>query len=141
MSEAITKELTKEQRLEAANALLEVIGDCGRGFFKCEGKRARLSLDESGRVWLKDDYTGKDINTLKFGDWIGFSHGGTLKGLIESLRDFIVTGVQLNHRNLGPWPQWLCDGDLWGYGKDMETVREAARQLSIIEAQAEGVPS
>ena len=33
---------------------------------------------------------------------------------------------------LGPWPQWMCEGDLWGYGDDMQTVRAKALELGII---------
>ena len=27
---------------------------------------------------------------------------------------------------------WYCNGDLWGYGDDMQTVRENAQRLGLI---------
>ena len=37
----------------------------------------------------------------------------------------------IDGRLLGPYPDYLSGGDIWGYGEAMETVRAAARSLSI----------
>lgn len=125
-------ESLKQQRIENVNAMIKVIGDCGRGFFKHNGQYASIECDWRGRVWWNDDYTEKRIY-LHYRHWNrGFSHGGTLRTLVNHFRDYVTKGTKVPASSFGPFPQYLCDGDLWGYGKDMETVREAARQLFII---------
>jgi hypothetical protein len=32
----------------------------------------------------------------------------------------------------GPWPEWICGGDLWGYGAEMDVVRRAAQRLALV---------
>jgi len=86
-----------------------------------------------GHVYLRDEYRGKLIYTHYAGDWRGFTNGGTMRNLIIHLRDYIRTGAP-QKMNLGPWPEWICDGDLWGYGDDMQTVRQAAARLGILAA-------
>lgn len=53
-----------------------------------------------------------------------------MRALIEQLRNYIQTGNP-QKLSLGPWPKWICDGDLWGYGEDMQQVRDAATRLGI----------
>jgi hypothetical protein len=54
---------------------------------------------------------------------------------VEALRDFVRTGKKLPMaKYFGPWPGWLCGGDLWGYGEDMPLVRRAARTLGVAES-------
>lgn len=135
---ASDKKNMKQLRLMMANKLLSVISSCGRRFFYHKGKVSMLDIDHRGRVWFIDAYTGKKIYTHYRYQWRGFSEGGTLKDLICVLRDFIVRGKRLHVSALGPWPDWVCNGDLWGYGDDMEKVRTAARDLGIIESSKQG---
>lgn len=121
----------REDRLKNANALLRAIANCGRGFFKHKKRYARFVFNNQYRVFFEDDYTQKQIYTHRKGYWKGFSHGGTLKSLIEHLRDYIKDGKKLNPRIFGPWPEHLCGGDLWGYGEDMKQVRQTAKRLEI----------
>ncbi|MBQ0916990.1 hypothetical protein KBW71_00800 [Hydrogenophaga aromaticivorans] len=121
-------------RVNACNALIETIGSCGRAFFrsKSSDKFARFELEESGRLWFVDDYSQKRIYMNNTGHpWVGFSHGGTLRDLVATLSQHIRTGEPAR-LNLGPWPQWVCGGDLWGYGPEaMERVRRHARELGL----------
>lgn len=123
-----------DERLKAANELLVVIASCGRRFFYSSrfDRTATMERDERGRIWFHDEYTGKRIHTHYRGEWRGFTNGGTLQALVIALRDFIVCGRTVNARQFGPWSDWLCGGDLWGYGADMEQVRSAARRLGIV---------
>lgn len=121
----------KQQRAETANKLLEVIASCGRRFFRYESAVATFEVDAQGRVWLNDEYSKRRIYTHYRYEWRGFTHGGTLRTLIEKLRDYIRTGDP-QRLGLGPWPQWYCDGDLWGYGDAMQQVRDAAQSLGLI---------
>ena len=130
----------RRERLARANAFLRAIASCGRRFFFTprsphqEERVAHLEVDERGRVWFVDDYSGKRIYTHYRGAWRGFTHGGTLKGLILYLREYLVRGLLLPRGSLGPWPDWVGgNGDLWGYGLDMKKVRQSARDLGLLE--------
>lgn len=129
--------MDKQQRLEKANQLIKAIAECGRRFFynKEHNRTAAIELDPRGRVWLIDDYTGKRIYTHYSHRWRGFSHGGTLKQVVEHLRDFITHGTLLPRTIFGPWPQWYSQGDPWEYGDDMRKVREAAADLGLLSAK------
>jgi hypothetical protein len=121
--------VTKADRAALANAFIEAIASCGRKFFFHNGRASRFEVDARGRVWFIDAYSEHRIYTHYGYRWRGFSEGGTLRSLVEKLRDFIRTG-DLRELHLGPWPKWICDGDLWGYGEDMAKVREAAEPLA-----------
>lgn len=131
--------MTEEhKRLEAANELLLAIAVRGRNFFSVmrEGRRiiSYLELDRRGRVWFVDKWTGKRVYTHYPGRWKHFSEGGTLRGLVIALREFIKRGTPVR-RILGPWPADYCGGDMWGYGDSMGPIRERARELRISEAK------
>jgi hypothetical protein len=117
---------TKRERAARANEFLRAVAGCGRGFFQRCGRVSSFEVDDRGRIFFRDAYTLRAIYTHDTrGRWRGFTEGGTMRCLVIYLRDFIRTGEQQN-LHLGPWPQWVCDGDLWGYGQDMELVRAAA---------------
>ena len=122
----------RQARAVKANLLLQKIGDCGRRFFYYKGRYAKLSVRDNGRVWFRDEYTQKDIYTHSSRQWSGFNHGGTMRNLIQALRDYI-TGVSehIPRGILGPWPSLYAGGDPWGYGCDMEAVRSQARYLGL----------
>jgi len=116
----VTKRELEQQRLANANKFIRKIGDCGRRFFHHEGRYAELSLDGRGRVWFTDEYSGRRIYTHRDGRWQGFTHGGTLKILVEVFRDHIKKGRQLHHlyfdpdrfRGFGTHPWGYPDGEL-----------------------------
>lgn len=131
--------ITKQDRLTHANQLIKIIGTYGRRFFwNSENKKfARMDL-RGGHVYFIDDYTGIAIYTHKTGfsnKWRGFSHGGTLRSLVEDMRDYIANGTQI--------PRWKIviqqfgrdnlEDNIWGYPKDdAEAVRREAYALPII---------
>jgi hypothetical protein len=130
--------MSKQQRVEQANRAIEIIASHGRKFFSmcAEGRDFepnRISRFEirKGRLWFIDKYTEKAIYVAyRRGSWRRFSDGGTLRSLVENMADWI-TGKRpefpLNH--FGPWPDWYCGGDLWGYGDDMAVVREKVNEV------------
>lgn len=121
----------RQARVFVANQLIQVIASHGRRFFHHKNLVSRLELDRRGRVWLIDKYTSAHIYTHYRGNWRGFTEGGTLRNLIEQLRDYIMgRRPDLPLELLGPWPKWYCDGDLWGYGDDMAKVRAKAAELT-----------
>lgn len=132
----------RQYRVAHANQLTTTISQHGRRFFYSPGKdrTACMELDDRGRVWFVDDYTGKRVYTHHTGftsRWRGFSHGGTLRALVEAMRDYIVTGQQI--------PLWriataspLSAGDIWGYGHEAAAlVRDTAYALPIIAQDLE----
>lgn len=128
--------MTKQERAEIANQMLAEIGSCGRKFFAHNGRVSRFEVDERGRVWLIDKYKERRVYTHYLGRWNGFTEGGTLRRLIERMRDFIRDGSLLPAGIFGPWPEWICGGDLWAYGEDMQRVRDAALRLGITQEPA-----
>lgn len=121
---------TKKDRVERANQFLTVIASCGRRFFRTGERTARFEVRYTGRIWFCDDWSGKWICTHYHGRWRGFSHGGTLRRLIDRLATYIQHGAFAGG-DLGPWPEWYSDGDPWGYGADMEIVRRHAAELLV----------
>jgi hypothetical protein len=129
---------TKTDRVVHANQLIQAIAAHGRRFFynSRTDAYARIELDVAGRVWFVDEYRGARIYTHKPGSWnrMGFSGGGTLRDLVDRMREYIVHGT--------PIPRWKIvirqlgkpDEDVWGYGKEAaEAVRAAAFALPIVE--------
>lgn len=130
------KDLTaKMARVEQANQLIKAIAECGRRFFFHSDQVSRFEVDTRGRIWFIDGYRDARIYTHYQGRWRGFSEGGTPRRLVTHLRDFIRTG-EPQKLGLGPWPDWFCDGDLWGYGEGMEHVRQAATSLGVMPCNA-----
>ncbi|MCA7945606.1 hypothetical protein [Burkholderia vietnamiensis] len=120
---------TKQERVEHANALIRAIAAHGRRFFysKTNDRYARLELDGRGRVWFIDDYREARIYTHKAGCWnrMGFSHGGTLKSLVERMRDYVMNGWQLPRGAIAP--------SYWGYSiETAAATRGAAFELPIM---------
>lgn len=135
--------MSKAERLGHANALVQTISRHGRRFFfNCEtGAVARLELDSRGRVWWIDEYRGGRIYTEKMmacgHGWRGFSHGGTLRSLVESLRDYVKRGDLLNPEFIAPSYVNSSYGDYWGYGAEAaEAVRAEAHQLPMFDQSA-----
>lgn len=124
----------KQARLAAVNELLTVISQHGRRFFYGKnGVVTQFELDARGRVWIIDSYSGCRVYAHYAGRWRGFTNGGTLRDLCEALRDYIARGTQIRPSHFGPWPQYICEGDLWGYGDGILPVRAAALRLGITE--------
>jgi hypothetical protein len=124
----------KQERAARVNELIKAIGDCGRRFFydTRNDRYAVIEVDQRGRVWLVDDYSGQRIY-LHYRYWgAGFSHGGTLRSLVNDFREYITKSTPLPSGAFGPWPDYYCGGNLWGYGDDMQQVRDTARRLGLV---------
>lgn len=127
----------RRERCEAVNELMRVIAGCGRHFFSYEGRVTLFDVSDSGEVWITDKYTqhrmcvrGQYVRSRKFSD------GGTLNALVVRLGKYIRYNETMPADStwFGPWPRDYCGGDLWGYGDDMQQVRDAAVRLGIKEA-------
>jgi hypothetical protein len=123
----------RNRRLVAVNKLIIVIASCGRRFFRHKERVSFIEMDHRYRLWYIDCWHGKRVYLhVRYQPRRKFSGGGTLWGLVQNFKRYIQTGTQLVY-SLGPWPDWICgNGDLWGYGEDMETVRERAAELGVL---------
>lgn len=148
----MSKLQAKQARAAEANRVVEAISNHGRRFFYCgpgsdpseggarakkcpEGRVARFEVDERGAIWFRDDYSWERIYVAYEGRWKRFSHGGTLKSLVQALRDYIRTGEPIAPGWFGPWDEWIARGDLWGYGvEEMERLRAVIRTLPAVAA-------
>lgn len=127
----------KRDRAANANEVIAAVAMYGHQFFN-HPKRygtSYIRVDDRGRVWFVDGWTGKSVY-LHYAYWQrGFSEGGTLRQLIIALKDYITTGEPISRSRLGPWPDWYCDGDPWGYGDDMQLVRDCAVAVGVLIVQ------
>lgn len=121
----------RTERLRAVNELIIFISSAGRRFFQHNGRVSQVEMDHRYRLWLNDCWGHRIYLHYCYQTW-RFSSGGTMWSLIQAFRCYIQNGVQLRY-GLGPWPDWICGGDLWGYGDDMEKVRERATELGIYD--------
>lgn len=136
--------MSKAERVEHANQLIQVIARHGRRFFydQKSDTTARLELDHRGKVWFHDHYSKARVYThhATFGNaWRGFTHGGTLRQLVEDMRDYVMTGRQIWVSSLGP--QRNSDrSNIWGYEEQaMAKVRQEGSLLPIIDGKPEDV--
>lgn len=104
----------KQQRIDECNKVIKSISSYGREFFRYKDRVAQLVLSKDGRVYFIDEYTQEVIYThRRYCHWRGFNNGGTLKSLIEAMRDHVIRGDLLR---LG----FICakrsdDSNIWGY--------------------------
>ena len=132
----------RQERLEKANHLIKSIAANGRNFLsskvvpwdlKSPTVVAQFEIDERGRVWYIDHWSGKRIYAHYDGPWKDFTGGGTLKNLVKVLATYIAKGERLHPGYFGPWPKWYSQGDPWGYGTgSMEMIRKKARDLGLV---------
>ncbi|MGO1500798.1 MAG: hypothetical protein ACTHWH_05895 [Marinobacter sp.] len=127
-------------RLNNVNAFIKVIGGQGRRFFynSKQDRYAAMQLDERGRVWFVDDYSGERIYTHRDGRWRGFSQGGTLRMLVEVFRNHIKKGEKISARYFS-CRSWMGGGHPWGYPSDsLEVLRKEGVRLGMVAEQEQG---
>jgi hypothetical protein len=123
--------ISEHERLNQANEFIKVIASCGRQFLNHDGFISFMELSQTKRVFFVDHYTRKSIYThRKYVVWRGFTAGGTMKSLVEALRDYIKTGKPLR---LSYFQDDMGNGfkNPWGYGEDLAIVKDAAQKLGI----------
>lgn len=112
----------KQERLTHANKLIQLISSYGRRFFynKNFDRVAYFKLDEKNRLWFVDDFTDKPIYMQKTGfgnKWRGFTHGGTLRSLVEMISDYIRSGRLVDIGVIAP-QRTFDESNIWGYPSD-----------------------
>lgn len=133
----MSKPTSEQLRVDNVNLFIKEVADCGRRFFfnEINSRYASVYLDGRGIVWFTDDYTQERVYTHYSGRWRGFSHGGTLKGLVEFFRNHIKKGSLLRESYFDTSDMW-CSGHSWGYPhQDYPKLKEAAIRLGLMAAQ------
>jgi hypothetical protein len=140
----------RKDRAQTVNQLLVLISQTGRNFFRHRIRTdgiggtvdvvSYFEVTRAGTLWFTDGYTQQALNCARPTSWQWerhfdrhFTEGGTLKDLVLKLAGFIMTGKRLPATTFGPWPTWISQGDLWGYGGAMAVVREQAQTLGVTE--------
>lgn len=143
----MAEKVDRKQRVIVANQAIEVIASYGRKFFSlaaegrqvAENRISRFELHDDGRLWFVDKYSQRPTYVAyRRGGWRHFSEGGTLRSLVCDMADWINGKGEFPVNRLGPWPEWICGGDLWGYGAEMETVRTKIKELMGVSDAAQG---
>ena len=133
--------MTKAGRIAHANAAIDSIAARGRRFFagRDGSPNARFEIGPGGRVHFVDDWTKASFPVTAEGEWPKFSHGGTLRALVQDLAGYVEDGIPVPAERFGPWHKSLARGDLWGYGSEaMASLRSAlAGNPAIARRQAD----
>ncbi|WP_246066879.1 hypothetical protein [Paenibacillus koleovorans] len=130
----------RPERIDLVNRLIREIGCRGRRFLYSK-KHDRFAAFHwaNDRLWYTDDYTGetmymepgKEGKTREQKD--GFSHGGTLWGLILDFRDYIFGDDDANQNN--GYGGLYCPH--WGYPEvDMEAIRQLAVEWGYLKPRS-----
>lgn len=117
-----------QDRLKIANEFIQIISKHGRRFFKDRKTDfvGHFKIKKK-RIYFVDDYTRKEVY-LHYEFW-SFSHGGTLKHLVNMLKEYIQGKRDLPLNLL----ELTAGGvDIWGYGKEaMDKVRNECSLLVV----------
>jgi hypothetical protein len=126
--------MDKIQRIEIVNKIIKAIGERERRFFysKLSDRYAYLSVNKSGKIFYHCEHYGTKIcmSVPDYRNPRGWSHGGTLLGLVSDFCDFIKTGEDSNHNH--GYGGLFCPH--WGYSEQsMIEIRELAHQLGYLK--------
>lgn len=123
----------KRQRATRVNNLLKEMSFRGCHLLSTE-VQAAFDVDDRGRVWYTDSYTGKRIYTHYSGSWKDFSLNKASEKFVRELRDHISKGKVLDKNffdALMKTPNFHQDLT-WGYSEeDLASTRRTARKLFI----------
>lgn len=129
-------EMSKRQRIDEANAVIAAIAAHGRRFFyhAPKDRTAHFQINWEGRLAFRDEYTNVPVSLHPNSRFKGFSNGGTCEAIVRALHLFIRTGEPMPAVHFGPWnPEYIPDGDLWGYGAEaMQKVRDAISKTGAV---------
>ena len=120
----------RQERIAIINRIIMEIGNRGRHFFyKPHHIGYAYFVQEGKTLWFIDDYTGAKVYPYRGCDK-GFSHGGTLWGLINDFRHFIIKGEHSN----GKHGYGGLLGTHWAYPEDdMKEIQKLAIELGYIK--------
>lgn len=107
--------ITKEQRLDIINQLIQKISSEGNRHFYKDGNLAEMKF-KGNRLYFTDEWTGVDIIVKNVPHWNNFTHGGTIQALILDFADFIRTGKATNGKH--GYGGLYAPAATWGYTEE-----------------------
>ncbi|MEB5480882.1 hypothetical protein P8825_15055 [Shouchella clausii] len=127
--------MSKQERVEAVNQIIQAIGKRGRGFFSDNnGNYARFVLVGDKRKFLHFlNADGSYVNPYDIRKDRHFKHGGTLWALVQDFKDFILTGSYTNGRH--GYGGLFASG--WGYSdEEMDEIIALATEVGFLRQAA-----
>lgn len=125
------KILTREERIEVVNKIINAISLMGRNFFR--GKNGTAYIFQKGnKLYMKNSYSGEMmcINTKNNSKPKGWTNGGTLWGLVKDFKEFIQKGIDTNNNN--GYGGLYCTH--WGYSEqEMYSIQNIAYELGYLQ--------
>lgn len=117
-------------RMNKINELIEVIADTDRKFFYHKNKDSiDKFIEGKTTVFFHDAYLDKKIS-LTYRNRHNFSHGGTLWGLVNDFKEWIITGKPSNGSN--GYGGVYCPH--WEYSEEGQLkVIEKAKEIGFIK--------
>lgn len=123
-------------RCEYANRLIQVISSYGRCLFYSKKNDQVAYLTYDHRVYLHDEGSGQKIEVRAGCPWPGFSHNGTIRDLVEQLRNYVMRAQRLDPVYIGI-DKLHGGGNVWGYAEDqIRLCRQAAAGLPVMGAES-----
>jgi hypothetical protein len=120
------------ERMNKINELIEVISSVDRRFFYSKNKDRVGKFIEGNKLFYIDEYTGEKVYPYYSGRK-KFSHGGTLWGLVNDFREWIITGKLSNGKN--GYGGLYCPH--WGYTVEgMDKVVTKGKEIGFLEDDA-----
>lgn len=118
------------KRIIDINELIQLIASIDHRTFYCESKNsvACFIFGKRGKLFFVDDYTGEWVYPYELGHGPakGFSHGGNMWQLVNSMREFIITGRYGALRDYK---------EIWAYSRDgCQKIRQKAKEIGFIMA-------
>lgn len=86
----------------------------------------------NSKIFYLDSYTGKSLYPYSNSKWRGFSSGGTMRGLVEVMRKWIITGKPSDYGCLYV-PYW---GSYWGL-ESRQSIIDFAKDIGYIKKNSE----
>lgn len=136
------KKQARTKRIETANEIIRIIASHGRNFLcnhsdgAAYGEPLRYAefFDSAttGRLRYRDRGRRFSIvDVCSRGEWRGFCDGGTLRDVIERLRDYIISGKL---------ERLVYVRNYWGYGGDADVANNKLEALYIREGLSQATP-
>ena len=126
----------KRDRAALVNQLVDTIANTGRNFFLYERDGVKtistIEVDDRGRIWWNDYFTGKRVYVAYEGRWSGFTAGGTLKTFVKQLAKFLRDGEPLSPHVTG-----LSNKNVWAYPEeDVKKIQTLGIELGVFRPLA-----
>ncbi|OYD12326.1 hypothetical protein CHR37_05055 [Bacillus velezensis] len=116
------------KRMNDINDLIKLIASIDRCIFYCKSKNRIAYFRFKKKLFFVDDYTGADVYPyeLGYGRANGFSHGTNLRRLVNSFRNFILTGKYGELRDYK---------EIWAYSYEgCMKIRQKAKEIGFIDS-------